>query len=118
MWRRPVFPQAPNVDGLPGWLQILVSITFLLITGGIAVRGYNKRVEREPGGAAQTVLAHIPDMGPMRHLGDVCTRLSACVESLESATRELTHFLRDLEQTEREVCQRLRELKEEMRRIG
>lgn len=112
-----MFPVAPNVEGLPTWLQVFVSLAFVAIMGWVAITGYRKRVEREPHGAAQTVLAAIPDMGAVRHLADVCVKLGACVESLESATREHTHHVRNLEETQRETCQRLRELKEELREI-
>lgn len=107
-----MFPVAPNVEGLPPGLQITATIGFLLVSIYAVYSGYRKRVEREPAGAAQTVLASIPDMGAVRHLSDVCTKMTACIESLESSVRDHTHYVRNQSDLDREVCARLRELRE------
>lgn len=110
-------PQAPNVDGLPVWLQVVVSLVFVFATAAMAYRGLQKRTEREPQGAAQTVLASIPDMGAVRHLADVCVRLIHAVEGLETCIAELTHHERNHIEAERELCARLREVRERMDRL-
>lgn len=107
-------PEHLNVDGLPLWLQVLVSIAVVLATFFAAFRGYNKVVEREPPGAAQTVLATIPDMSAVRQLSDICRVLCGEVEKLDATLRDHTHYLRDKIEVDREVCMRLRELKEEI----
>lgn len=107
-----MFPDAPNVDGLPPWLRIILSVAFALALIVGSWRSYRKTFDREPTGAAQTVLAAIPDMGALRHLADVCTRMTACIESLESSVREHTHHIRNQSDIDREVCARLREVKE------
>jgi hypothetical protein len=79
-----------------------------------AFLGYRKRAEREPGGAAATVLASLPDMSAIRQLTDQCRILSQHVESLCSEMRDHTHYLRDKIEVDREVCMRVREMKEEL----
>ena len=111
-----MFPAAPNVDGLPTWLAVLVSLIFGLATIGAAVGGYRKRADREPGGAGNTVLASIPDMSAIRQLTDQSRILCQQIESLEASMRDHTHYLRNKIETDQELCQRLRELKEEIAR--
>jgi hypothetical protein len=107
-------PQPPNVDGLPIWLQIAVSLIFVGTTALMAMLGYRKALEREPSGAATTVLASIPDMSSVRNLTDVCRILCGEVEKLDSTMRDHTHYLRDKIEVDREVAMRLRELREEI----
>lgn len=109
-----MYPAAPNVEGLPVWLQVVVSMAFVIVTGWAAARGYSKRAEREPRGAAATVLASFPDMSAVRQLNDVCRILCGEVEKLEGSIRDNTHYMRDKIDTDRELCARLRELKEEI----
>lgn len=80
----------------------------------VAARGYRQRLEREPPGAAQTVLAAIPDMASMRAFTDICRSMCHELDKLDSTMRDHTHYLRDKIEIEREVCQRLRELREEI----
>lgn len=109
-----MFPQAPDVAAGPLWLQLVVAIAFCFATIAAAVIGYRKRVDREPPGAAATVLASIPDMSAIRHLTDVCRLLSVHVESLNATFRDHTHYLRNKIEVDQELCQRMRELKEEI----
>jgi hypothetical protein len=107
-------PQAPNVDGLPVWLQVLVSVAFVLATMFVAAQGYRRRLEREPPGAGQTVLAAFPDMSAVRQLTDMCRVLSGEVQKLDSSMIDHTHYMRDKIEVDRELCMRLRELREEI----
>lgn len=108
------YPSAPNVTGLPLWLQVVVSLTFLLFTALAAFAGYRKRLDREPPGAAQTVLASIPDMSAVRQLTDICRILCERMDGVDATFRDHTHYLRDQIEVDRELCMRLRELKEEI----
>lgn len=109
-----MFPAAPNVDGLPIWLSVLVSLAFVLSTSFAAYLGYRKLDRREPSGAAQTVVASFPDMTAVRQLTDMCRVLCQQVESLDATFRDHTHYLRNKIEVDQEVCQRLRELREEI----
>lgn len=112
--RRPEVPPAPNVDGLPPWLQVLLSLAFILTTMFVAVQGYRRRLEREPPGAGQTVVAAFPDMTAVRQLTDVCRVLCGEVQKLDSSMVDHTHYLRDAIEVHRELCMRVRELREEI----
>lgn len=107
-------PNPPNVDGLPVWLQVTVSLAFILATMAVAFAGYRRLERREPVGAAQTVLASIPDMSSVRQMVDVCRVLCVKIESLDDTMRDHTHYLRDKIEVDRELCMRIRELKEEI----
>lgn len=107
-------PQAPNVDGLPVWLQVTVSLAFVLITGWVGWVGYLKRVEREPPGAAQTLVAAFPDMAAVRQLTEQCRLLCHAVESLDSGLRDNTHYLRNKLEVDAELSSRVRELRDEI----
>jgi hypothetical protein len=118
-------PQAPNIDGLPLWLQITVTILFGLATVFMAIRGYN-RSPSQP--AASMVVsgenvhqlhsAAIADMGAIRHLSDVCIQLTGKLESLEQAVRDQTHWTRNEYELNREICEKLRTLREALDRKG
>lgn len=108
------YPTAPNVDGLPTWLQVIVCVPFALGLLGAAFQGYRKRLIREPDTAAQTVIASIPDMSAIRQLTDTCRILCGHVESLNASFRDHTHYLRNKIEVDQELCQRLRELREEI----
>lgn len=119
-------PNAPNVDGLPPWLALTVTLLFGFATLLVAIRGYF-RPSRE--GAAMLTgsqseeirhvqTAAIMDMGVLRHLSDVCIRLTGQMESMEQAIRDQTHWTRNDYELNREICARLRELKEVLERSG
>lgn len=115
-----MFPSAPNVEGLDPWLQIVVTIAFVfaMIIGAFHAYRKNeaKAEEREPGGAAQTVIAAIQDTGATRHLADVNLALIGEIQSLEREIKDNTHWTRAKWEQDRELCQRLRELREAMDR--
>lgn len=111
-------PIAPNVDGLPVWLQIALSAVFALMTILVAVRGYRNGAVQDRREDPKTTIAHLADMGAVRHLSDTCNNLNASVIALDRSVSELTHWLRDQNEIEREVAQRLRELREVMDRRG
>lgn len=116
-------PSAPNIDGLPLWLQIFATILFGLATVWVAVRGYN-RAPSQP--AASMVVsgehvqqlhsAAIADMGAIRHLSDVCIQLTGKLDELNDTIREASHWTRNKYELDREVCARLRELRETLER--
>lgn len=109
------FPAAaPNVDGLPAWLQVFVSLAFALTLIWGAFATYRKRVDREPTGAGQTIIASLPDMSAVRDLNEQCRILCLAVQGLAADMNDHTHYLRDKIETDRELCMRLRELKEEI----
>lgn len=109
-------PQAPNVDGLPPWLQIVLSFIFIMTTAAVAFVGYRRRLEREPGGAATTVLAAFPDMTAVRQLTDQTRILCEHVDRLDGTMRDQLHYIRNKIDVDTELCVRLRELKEELAR--
>lgn len=109
-------PQPPNVDGLPDWLKIVVTLVFGAATLFAVMRGYKNGPKETASGGATTTIAHLADMGAVRHLSDVCHNLDSDVVALERQISELTHFTRAQIEIEREVCQRLRELRESMDR--
>lgn len=110
-------PSAPNVEGLPLWLQLAVSIAFVATTMLVAIRGYLPKPHLPPGGDnAQIIGAQFADMGAVRRLADCCIELGVKMEGLEAAIREDTHWRRDGIELLREACQRLRELREHLER--
>ncbi len=122
-------PNPPNIDGLPLWLQICITVLFGLATLFVAAKGYFSSTRGGEGAAMlsgsagaqpiqQVQSAAIADMGAIRHLSDVCIILSGKIESSEQATREHTHWLRSQHELDREICARLRELKEALERKG
>jgi hypothetical protein len=115
-------PTQPPIDGLPLWAQLLISLVIGVATLAVAFKGYfikdKPNVTAENSQSASILAASISDMGAMRHLSDVCIRLSGCVDNLTKAIEENTHFGRIGIDLDREMCARLRELKEELERQG
>jgi hypothetical protein len=109
-------PQAPNIEGLPLWLQISLSLLFGAMTIIVGVRGYKQRDPVKHLDNAQIIGAHIADMGAIRHLSDTCSQLSGDISSLEQAIREQTHWDRDRNELLREMNARMRELRDLMRK--
>lgn len=85
-------PQPPNVEGLPVWLQIGLSIIFGVVTLVIAMRGY-KTPARDEGGGNGAAGQHI-DHGAIRALADACHTLNGSIVALERQIGELTHWTR------------------------
>lgn len=108
-------PQAPNVDGLPVWLQIAVTVVFGLVTLGVGMRGY-LRPAGPSSDQTQTTFAHLADMGAIRHLAEVNHQLCSEVVSLERAISDHAHYLRQQMELQRELCQRMRELRDRLDR--
>src|SRR5690349_21840462 len=116
-------PTQPPIDGLPLWAQIIVSLIIGVATLGVAFKGYfqksdSKAVEPADRQSAAILAASITDMGAIRHLSDVCIRLTGSVDALVKAVDEHTHHERNSVEVSREICQRMRELKEELERQG
>lgn len=117
-------PSAPNLDGLPLWLQIGVTLLFGFTTFMVAYRGYSRKPQdaaallgvRPQGDVAQVQSAAIMDIGAIRHLSDVCIRLTGQMESLEQCVRDQTHWTRNQHELDREIAGRLRELREILER--
>lgn len=109
-------PQAPNVEGLPLWLQVTITLIFGVATLVVMLRSYNASANKAEGSAIQAgpTIAHLADMGAVRHLAEVCHTLSSDVVSLERCIGEMTHHLRQSNDIDRELCQRLRELRERL----
>jgi hypothetical protein len=110
-------PNAPNVDGLPVWLQVLVYVGFVAFTGLVAFTGYRKRVDREPPGAASTMIGMIPDMAAIRHLSDCVIRLTAAVEHLQGTLEDHTHHMRNNVEVTRDLGQHVKDNTTELRQI-
>lgn len=117
-------PTQPPIDGLPLWAQLIISFMIGVAALGVAFKGYfgargeRKIVEPADRASAQILAASITDMGAIRHLSDVCIRLTAAVEALTKTVDEHSHYERNSIEIARESCQRLRELTEEMVRQG
>lgn len=89
-------PSAPNIEGLPLWLQITMSVAFALATIWMAVKGYVPKPKLPPGADnAQIIGAQFADMGAIRRLGEICIELGTQMEGLEAAIREQTHWTRE-----------------------
>lgn len=110
-------PEAPNVDGLPVWLQVAVSLVFGIVTLAVGLKGYLNRPDPTPPGT-QPAFAQIIDASAIRNLTETCQHLSAEVQSLERSIVDHCHYVRQSIEVNREVCQRLRELRERMDRGG
>lgn len=103
-----------NLGAQPLVVQVIIALCIGLGAILTAYLGYRKRVEREPPGAAQTVLASIPDMSAVRQLTETCRVLCERIEQFDAAMRDHTHYLRNKIEVDQELCMRLRELKEEI----
>src|ERR1700740_2962758 len=102
-------PQTPPLEGLPLALQILITLIFGVVGIAIAFKGYFTKGERPTVTAAEPqttalLAATITDMGAIRHLSDVCIRLTGSVDKLTDATEELTHHSRNEIELQREMC--------------
>ena len=102
-------PQPPNVDGLPGWLQVLITLVFGAVTLIVAMRGYRAPAREENGNGVFTDAAH-------RHLAESIHHLNGSIVSLQRSIEDHTHFERQSAELQRELNQRLRELKERLDR--
>ncbi len=108
-------PTTPNLDGLPPWLQLLVTLIFGMATLLVAVKGYRNQngatpavKEVAPGDTSAAIhSAVIADMGPMRRLNDVIPSLQNSLQSLERAIEEDTHYARNSADINREICHSL-----------
>jgi hypothetical protein len=108
-------PEAPNVEGLPLWLQIGITLVFGVATLMAGLRSY--RNDGEPKASVvhnPTTIAHLTDMAPIRHLTETLHTATAEIVSLERALRDHEHHMRQQTDLERELCQRLRELRERL----
>lgn len=113
-------PQAPNVEGLPLWLQITITLLFGLATLGVMMLGYFQRAHPKGGEVneqARIISASFADMGAIRHLSDVCIQLCGNIERLEEAVREQTHHDRNRNDLLTETARRLREVIERLDRL-
>lgn len=115
-------PTQPPLDGLPLWLQILVSIAIGVATLAVAFKGYfvKDKPDMQPADKASATVqaAMFQDMGHMRHLADVNIQLMGAVDRLSKALDEHTHHERNSIEIARESCVKLRELTEELKRQG
>ena len=116
-------PATPALDGLPLWLQVLVTIIFGAATLGVAFKGYknapsNATPVKSSDQANQILGATIMDNMTLRLLSDSVVHLTGAVVALQSSVDESTHFTRNQVEVLREVCGRLRDLADEMERQG
>lgn len=109
--------QAPPVDGLPLWLQVVVLIMFGVAALIAAAAGYRK-AQPEKQEQATLLGASIADMGAIRHLSDVCIQLSGNIQGLERALENETHFRRETNELLRESCGRLRDIRDRLDKRG
>jgi hypothetical protein len=116
-------PNAPQLEGLPLWLQLILTVAFGLGTLAVAFKGYRKgsvdATAAPTGGQGEQIrilAASIADTGSQRHLADTVVQLTGAVINLDRGVGDLTHWVRSKFEQDREICQRLRELKEELER--
>lgn len=84
-------PNPPSTDGLPPWLQVVVSLAFLLISVAALRWGYRSdRTEHAP-----TTFAHLADMQPIRDLSTHVATLTASIERLCVREQETEHWTRN-----------------------
>jgi hypothetical protein len=114
-------PTQPSLDGLPAWLQILISLVIGVATLGVAFKGYfiRDKPDLQPADKATASIqaAVFQDLGTMRHLADVCIILSGNIERLCKAVDENTHHKRNSIEAERDLREGLRELKDMISRL-
>lgn len=113
--------QPPHIDGLPLWLQAVLSVIFGLAALGAAYKGYftksGERVEtRQTAPQAQLMAATIADMGAIRNFTDAALRLEVAVQGLCREIEDAKHHERNNVEVTRELCGRLRALTEMMER--
>lgn len=115
-------PQAPNVEGLPLWLQILVSLIFLSVTVAVAVQGYKRQPSKTLGEGAQIIGAQIADVGAFRRMADVTVELTKSVDDLTAEIRSLSrteddnrHWMRQQNELLTEANRLLRSLMDSRR---
>lgn len=115
-------PTQPPIDGLPLWAQLLITLIVGVATLAVAFKGYfikdKPTATAENPQPASIMAASIMDTGAVRHLSDVCIRLSGCVDKLTDAIEENTHHARINIDLDKEICSRLRQLVEELQRQG
>ncbi len=117
-------PATPPLDGLPLWLQVIVTIMFGAATLGVAFKGYRKPhagpVPEISSGAptAAIIGASIADMGAIRRLSDTVAHLDGSVVALTTTINENIHWSRNQADELREVCQEIRVLTLEMQHQG
>lgn len=97
-------PQSPNVDGLPLWLQITISLAFLILTGLAVGRGYFSTSRKAPD--TVPVVSQLSAQSLVDHHQEFV--------SLNKNLMELTHYIRSQIEVERELCGRLRALREHL----
>jgi Tfp pilus assembly protein PilO len=111
----------PDLSGFPIWAQLLISVIVGVGTLGIAFKGYfSKKAPDAPNtdrGMTALVAASVQDMGHMRHLADVCIRLTGAVERLTDQMGDNEHEARNANKLYEEHCARLRELREATERL-
>lgn len=111
-----------NIDHFPFWSQILISVIIGVGTLVVASFGYfKKKVTTEDSIAADKgvmalAAASLQDMAAVRHLADVCIRLTGAVERLCNQLKDNEHETRNTNDLLREECARLRELREALER--
>jgi hypothetical protein len=112
----------PDLSGLPFWAQLL--ITFMTGVGAlyVMVRGYFPKKGSAPissgdSHTAAVMAATIADMGAIRHLSDVCIKLTGAVERQTNQLSDNEHEAKNSNDLGREICARLRENREVMERL-
>jgi len=108
-------PNAPNVEGLPLWLQIGVTLLFGIVTLLVGWRGYfprEKPLTRSP------ETQNLFDMVHAERLSEAMRTMALELLNLARTLSENTHHLRESNEITQEACQRMRELRERIDRRG
>jgi FKBP-type peptidyl-prolyl cis-trans isomerase 2 len=103
-------PNAPNIEGLPVWLQIAITALFGIITLIVGLRGYTGRDK-----LAATPQSAV-DVATLHRLIDSNHALAGELINLERSIGEHMHHMRQNNDLSREICQRLREVRERLDR--
>lgn len=105
-------PTTPALDGLPPWLQLLLTAIFGIGTVGVAFSGYRKpgglKAKEEPPVTSAAIT--IADMGAVRRLSDVMITLDATMRSLERTVQDAVHHERNANDINREICHALKRI--------
>lgn len=111
--------QAPHIDGLPIWAQLVISVLFGLAALGAAYQGYFKKSEKAAAEPTSTAIlaASITDGFAMRTLNESIVRLDAIVRQLSDTMEDQIHHQRNSIDVQRELCGRTRELREAADRL-